>query len=83
MSLSHRIHELLAEIGPVLDLLIIDEYEAENLWHIAMDAETIFFAEIDTARGILVLSTDVGTPTGVDRLKLYEQIGRASCRERV
>jgi hypothetical protein len=72
MSLSHRIHELLAEIGPVLDLLIIDEYEAENFWHIAMDAETIFFAEIDIARGILVLSAELGTPAAIERAKFYE-----------
>ena len=72
MSLSHRIHELLADIGPALDLLIIDEYEAEHLWHIAMDSETIFFAEIDEARATLVLSADVGSPSGGAYLKLYE-----------
>lgn len=72
MTLSHRIHELLAEIGPVLDLLIVDEYEAENFWHIAMDAETIFFAEVDVSRAVLVLSAELGSPAGGDRLKLYE-----------
>ena len=72
MLLSHRIHELFAEIGPVLDLLIIDEYDDENLWHVAMDAETIFFAEIDVERAILVLSTELGTPSVVNRAKLYE-----------
>jgi hypothetical protein len=42
------------------------------MWHIAADEETPLFAELVDARGILVLSADLGKPAEGNRLSLYE-----------
>lgn len=67
-----RIRSLLCAVGSVIDVFVIDEYPDEMFWHIALDAETIFFAEIDEDRGLLVLSADVGSPTAERKGDLYE-----------
>lgn len=71
MDIQSKAHALMAAVGPALDLLAVDEYEAEGMWHIAIDENSILFAEIDRVRGVLVLSADVGTPNAADRAPLY------------
>jgi len=72
MDLQSRAHDLMAAVGPALDLLVVNEYEAEGVWHIAVDEWNIVFAELDKARGILVLTADIGSPPPGDRARLYE-----------
>ena len=72
MSLQQNIHQLMTDVGPVADLLVVDAYASENLWHIAVDEETPLFAELVDARGILVLSADLGKPADGRGSSLYE-----------
>jgi hypothetical protein len=72
MNSAGKAHELMAAVGPALDLLVVDEYSVEGVWHVAVDETNVLFAELDRDRGVLVLSADVGTPQVEDRLKLYE-----------
>jgi hypothetical protein len=74
MRFEERIRALLRDVANILNILVIDEYEAESFWHIALDADTIFFAEVDQQRGVLVLSCDVGSPTASRRLELYDMM---------
>lgn len=67
-----RIRTLLSEVAAVINVFVIDEYEDESFWHIALDAESILFAEIDHHRGLLVLSADVGSPVSETKINLYE-----------
>ncbi len=57
-------------VGPLADLLVVDEYEAERLWHIGVDENTELFAELAEERDTLVLSIELGEPT--EPAALYE-----------
>jgi len=72
MSLFDNVHQLMAEIGPVADLLVVDAYPEEKMWHIAVDEETPLFAELVEARGMLVLSADLGKPATTNRASLCQ-----------
>jgi hypothetical protein len=72
MSLHENIDQLMAEIGPAADLLVVDAYPSQRMWHIAMDEETPMFAELVEARAMLVLSADVGRPPASARASLHE-----------
>ena len=76
MSLQQNIHQVMAAVGPVADLLVVDAYPTEEMWHIAVDEETELFAELVLSRGALVLSAELGKPQAGDRGKLYELLLR-------
>jgi hypothetical protein len=62
MSNLRQVQMAMREVGPMADLLVLDEYESEQLWHIALDGETELVAELADERGTLVLSIPVGRP---------------------
>lgn len=72
MRYIERIRTLLSEVGAILNVFVIDEYEDESFWHIALDAESILFAEVDHERGLMVLSADAGSPASDKKIELYE-----------
>lgn len=51
---------LMRSIGPAGDLLVVNEYAEENLWHLAVDEGCPITAEFDAGRGVLVFSAAVG-----------------------
>lgn len=72
MRYLERVRALLEEVSKILNVFVIDEYEEESFWHIALDAENILFAEVDHERGLLVLSSDAGSPSSDRKIELYE-----------
>jgi len=63
---------LMAEVGPLANLLSVRENEDASLWQLEMDDETIVFAEFHEARGMLALDASVGAPPEkADSVKLY------------
>jgi len=76
MSLQENIHQLMKEVGAAADLLVVDAYPSEKMWHLAVDEETPLFAELVDARRVLVLSADLGKPAAQDRTSFYELLLR-------
>jgi hypothetical protein len=70
MSTLRQVQLAMNSVGPLADLLVVDEYEAEGLWHIAIDETIELFAELAEPRGALVLSIPLGAPK--DPVALYE-----------
>lgn len=64
------------EVGAAADLLVVDPYPSERMWHLAVDEETPLFAELVDARRVLVLSADLGKPAAQDRTSFYELLLR-------
>jgi hypothetical protein len=76
MSLQQAIEQVMTEIGPVADLLVVDAYPSEHMWHLAVNEDTQIFAELVLSRGTLVLSTELGHPQAGERGTLYELLLR-------
>ena len=72
MKFDERFNELLDEAGRIVDILVMDEYPDEHFWHLALDRDTLVFAEIDEKRGVLMLSCDVGTVSQPEQGRIYE-----------
>ena len=72
MKFDDRFNELLNEVGRLVDILVMDEYPDEHFWHLALDRDTLVFAEIDEKRGVLMLSCDVGSVRPSEQNRLYE-----------
>ena len=67
-----RVEQLMAEVGPAADLLVIDAYPSEGMWHIAVDEDTELIIEMAPARGVLVVMGQIGKPADGDPKALYE-----------
>lgn len=71
-----RVEQLMKEVGPLADLLIVDAYPAQQMWHIAVDEDTEVFIELAASRRVLVVMAPVGKPEGGDLKTLYELLLR-------
>ena len=67
-----RIQQFMEEVGPTGDFLGVDAYPGEGIWHIAIDELTDVFVEMAPARGVLVVTGQIGKPAGGDIKALYE-----------
>src|SRR5262245_39254747 len=67
-----RIEQLMKEVGPAADLLVVDAYPTDHMWHIAVDENTEVFIELAPSRGVLVVMAPVGKPVERDLKQLYE-----------
>jgi hypothetical protein len=72
MLQSERIQQLMKEVGPAGDFLAVDAYSSEGVWHVAIDELTEVFVEMAPARGVLVVTGQIGKPAGGDIKALYE-----------
>lgn len=59
MASKQAIHELMVQIGPVLDLAYVTEFADDNAWMVAFDTATQIDLEYDEAGARLVLSADL------------------------
>ena len=56
-----RVQALMREIGPIADLAAVGEHEGIDVWTLVTDEEgSIVDAELDAARGCLVLTAELG-----------------------
>jgi hypothetical protein len=72
MAIEQSIEQVMKEIGPLADLCAVRAYPAERMWQLAVDEETIVFAELAPSGGNLVLSAELGPPPDIDRANFYE-----------
>lgn len=71
MSSKEHVHNLMLEIGPLLGLMAVTEYDSENAWTILVDEDTIIFADFDESQKRLVLSAEAGQPQSDNRKFIY------------
>lgn len=74
VSSREQVSTVMAEVGPLVDLAAVSEYDEDGgVWTLTVDEETTLVAEWDEAGRALVLSAEAGRPpAGGDRLALYE-----------
>ena len=72
MFTRDRIEQLMAEVGPIADLSVVDAYPSEDMWHVAVDEDVAVFLEMSPVRHVLVLSSELGKPAAGDLKALYE-----------
>jgi hypothetical protein len=72
MSFKTQAHQLMSEIGPLLDLVGVVESDDGQAWLLIVDDEDALSVELDDARGCLVIAAEVGTPGEAGRAQLYE-----------
>lgn len=74
MNSTQAIHELMVEIGPILDLQQVTEYAEDSAWLLVCDDETRIDAEYDQANERLMLTGDVAVVAEHARAKVYEAL---------
>jgi hypothetical protein len=82
MSDKAHVHALMMEIGPVLELAEVQEFEQEDLWTLTARDGTVLFVDYEPEDQRLWLSADVCLPLPGDRLQLYEIILQYNARWR-
>lgn len=74
MTTAETIESLMAEMGPVLDPLLIESFSDPACWGVLLDEETPVLVDLDEQAGMLMLSIEVVVPTEMGRPRLYEQL---------
>ncbi|MBS1196605.1 MAG: type secretion chaperone, CesT family [Proteobacteria bacterium] len=76
MSSQRAIHELMAQVGPVLDLDRVTEFAEDQTWHLVFDESTSVDVEYDDDGNRLMLTGDVGAVPSQSREKAFEALLR-------
>jgi hypothetical protein len=69
---ADRVQSLMQEVGPLADLHAVGAFEGHDVWTLVVDEETAIDADLDPARGCLVLSAELGAPPASDRARWLE-----------
>lgn len=72
MSIKTQAHQLMSEIGPLLDLVGVVESDDGQAWMLIVDDQDALSVDLDDARGRLVIAAEVGTPGETGRARLCE-----------
>ena len=74
MSVKNHVHQLMSEIGPLLELAAVIESDDGDGWILAIDEDDSVLVELDEAEGRIFLSAEVGLPDDAARPGLYETL---------
>ena len=74
MTGKAQVQALVAEIGPLLELGEVTAFDAEDLWTLVVDAETVLFLDYEQGQERLWLSGEVATPPPSERARLHETL---------
>ena len=69
MASKQHVHTLMTEIGPLLELLEVTEFDDENVWTLVVDEDDVLFVDYEPETDRLVLSAEVAHPPGDTDLK--------------
>jgi hypothetical protein len=72
MSSKEHVHTLMSEIGPLLNLAEVIEYNKDNFWILTLDDETLVEVDYSDDFKRIVLSVEIGAPPEVKRYGIYE-----------
>jgi hypothetical protein len=76
MSSERAVHELMLQVGPVLDLEQVTEFAEDHAWRLVFDAATAIDIEYDSYADRLVLTADVAPVELHAREKTFEAMLR-------
>jgi len=76
MSSQEAIHDLIAQIGPILDLAQVTVFPEDSCWRAVFDAATWIDVEYEAAGDRLVLTGTVGPVEESARQRSYEALLR-------
>ena len=74
MDLMEQASTLLAEVGPLANLMAIAEYTDEKAWRLLVEEGLELVVELDTVQAQLILTADVALPRAEDLLPLYKML---------
>ena len=74
MTGKAQVRALVAEIGPLLELGEVTAFDAEDLWTLVVDGETVLFLDYEQGQERLWLSGEVATPPPSERARLHETL---------
>ena len=72
MATTEHVHHLLVELGPLLELGAVVEYDGQNAWSLGVDEETAVHAEFHADEDRLYLSANVASPPEARRAATYD-----------
>jgi hypothetical protein len=76
MSSWQTVHELIAQVGPVLDLRQVTEFAEDRTWCLVFDASTGIDVDYDERGDRLVLTANVAAVAGHAQAKSFEALLR-------
>ncbi len=74
MSVKDHMHQLMSEIGPLLELGAVIESDDGDGWILAFDEDDGALIELDEDEGRIFLSAEAGRPDNEARPQLYETL---------
>ena len=74
MSAKNLIHQVMAEIGPLLELGAVIESDDGDGWILAIDEHESVLVELDETEERILLSAGAGLPPDDARPRLYEML---------
>jgi len=74
MANMEQMHDLMIEIGPLMELAEVVEFDNGAAWSLAIDDDVAVLAEYDPEQGRLHLTGEVGAPPAERRTATYETL---------
>ena len=68
------VQQLMAEIGPRMELSEVSEFTEEESWVLVVDDQTVISADYDPDGARIFFSTEVAQPPAQNRARFYEQM---------
>src|SRR3954453_10385430 len=72
MTGPSRVQALMREIGPLLELEQVSDFDGEREWALVVDAATVVHADYVEADDRLMLSIELGRPPEASHHRIYE-----------
>lgn len=72
MTSREQVDLLMADVGPLLDPLLIEAHSEDPVWEILVDDDSALMIELDAARDMLVVSAGLGALVRTDKAAVYE-----------
>ena len=74
MLAIEQLQQMLTELGSLMDLSAVAEFEDGTGWGLVVDEETSLTIDYDAAGARLMLSVEIAEPSTGNLLKLYEML---------
>ena len=80
MHTFEQVHDLMAKIGPQLELDAVSQFDDEQSWVLFVDDDLAITVDSDFDAGKLILSSDLVSPPEETRLATYELLLQYNCQ---
>jgi hypothetical protein len=76
MSIEQNVGNVMTEIGPLAGLCAVRAYPGKRMWQLAVDEDTIVYADLAPWEHTLALSAELGPAPGGRREEFFELLLR-------